>query len=302
MRREEERSQSNTSENLGSRAKPDAATVVRGGEADTVGSDEGGNRRSKTGRRVALIALLVSIGWVLYWQSDRFSLNGLAAREEELLAYRDAHPLLVIAMAFVVYVGVTGLSIPGATGLSLAIGWYLGFWRGFVLVSFASTLGATIAFLLSRFLLRDMVQHRYAERVQAFNRAIERDGVLHLITLRLVPVVPFFVVNVVMGLTPLRTTTFWWASQLGMLPGTAAYLFAGSSFGSLRDVAERGAAGIITPRLLFAFAVLAMLPLGAKYAGRQLKARRNSRNHSHQDGSTSSEKSNDENNKKRIRK
>ncbi|MEZ6051815.1 MAG: TVP38/TMEM64 family protein [Planctomycetaceae bacterium] len=155
----------------------------------------------------------------------------------------------------------TGLSIPGAVALTLMYGWFFGFWRGVILVSFASTTGATVAFLLARFLLQDVVQAKFGDRLKAFNQALEREGAFYLFTLRLIPLFPFFVINLVMGLTPLRTSTYWWVSQLGMLPGTAVYVYAGSSVPDLATLAERGTSGILTPNVLIAFALLGLFPL-----------------------------------------
>ena len=174
------------------------------------------------------------------------------------------NPLLVYGLAFLIYVCVTGLSLPGAAAMSLVIGWYFGFWRGLVLVSFASTTGATLAFLLSRYLLRDAVQQRFGGRLQAFNEALRREGAFYLFTLRLILGVPFFVINVVMGLTPLRVSTFWWVSQIGMLPGTCVFVFAGSEFPSLQELAEQGAGGILKPSLFIAFLILGVFPLAIK--------------------------------------
>ena len=115
------------------------------------------------------------------------------------------HPVLVYGAAFVVYVVVTGFSLPGAAVLTLVYGWYFGWLRGLVLVSFASTAGATMAFLLSRFLFRDAIQKRFGDRLQNFNQSLEKEGPFFLFTLRLIPAVPFFIINAVMGLTPIRT-------------------------------------------------------------------------------------------------
>lgn len=200
-----------------------------------------------------------------YWQfRDALTLHSLSARESALRALQQDHALLVYGMAFLVYVAVTGLSLPGATVLTLVCGWFFGFAGGLPLVSFASTAGATVAFLVSRFLLRDSIEHRFGERLATFNQALEREGAFYLLILRMIPAVPFFVINVVMGLTPIRTRTFWWVSQLGMLPGTAVYVYAGSSVPDLATLAEKGVRGIVTPQLLVAFALLGLVPLVLK--------------------------------------
>lgn len=195
---------------------------------------------------------------------DSLTLESLASQEMALRDYGAAHPVLVYAIAFVIYVAVTGLSLPGAAVLTLVMGWYFGFGRGLITVSFASTMGATIAFLLSRYLLRDSIQSKFGDKLSAFNDNLEREGSFYLFTLRLIPAVPFFVINVVMGLTPMKTRTFWWVSQVGMLPGTAVFVYAGSTFPSLSALAEKGAAGILTPQLFVAFVLLGLFPIVAK--------------------------------------
>lgn len=212
---------------------------------------------------VLLVVLLaVGIGYLQY--GHLLSLEQLALRETQLRGYQEVYPWLVIGGAFLLYVAVTGLSLPGAAALSLVYGWYFGFIRGVVLVSFASTLGATLAFLLSRYLFRAAMQTKFGERLDTFNEKLAAEGPFYLFTLRLIPAVPFFVINLVMGLTPIRIRTFGWVSQLGMLPGTAVYLYAGSTVPSLRQLAEQGAGGIISPQLLLAFVLLGVFPIVVK--------------------------------------
>ena len=209
---------------------------------------------------VLLAALGLTAG-IYGFFGESLTLEGLARQEARLRALRSEQPWLVYGLAFGAYVVVTGLSLPGATGMTLLLAWFFGFWRGLVLVSFASTTGATVAFLLSRFVLRDVVQHRFGERLARFNDELEREGAFYLFTLRLIPLVPFFVINLVMGLTPIRTRTFWWVSQLGMLPGTAVYVYAGASMPDLETLSERGAAGIVSPQLVVALILLGLFPL-----------------------------------------
>lgn len=212
--------------------------------------------------RFLLLAAVVVL-MVLLWKAfgDRLSLDRLAEHESELLAYKISHPLLIYGVAFLIYVAVTGLSLPGATAMTLVYAWLFGFWRTLLLVSFASTLGATLAFLLSRFLLRQTIQNKFGDRLQKFNESLEREGAFYLFTLRLIPAVPFFVINVVMGLTPMRTRTFWWVSQVGMLAGTAVYVYAGASVPSIRDISEKG---ILTPQLFAALLLLGVFPFAVK--------------------------------------
>jgi uncharacterized membrane protein YdjX (TVP38/TMEM64 family) len=212
---------------------------------------------------LAAAAVLLALGvWILF--RDRLTLSNLAAHEARLRELRDTSPLAVAAAAFGLYVLVAACSIPLATVLSLAIGWYFGFWRGLVLVSFASTSGATVSFLVSRYLFRDAVQRRFGERLERFHAALEREGALYLFALRLTPAVPFFVINVVMGLTRLPVRTFWWVSQLGMLPATCIFIYAGASIPDLQTLAEQGASGIVSPQLIVALMALGFFPLVAK--------------------------------------
>ncbi|PCJ92528.1 MAG: pyridine nucleotide-disulfide oxidoreductase [Porticoccaceae bacterium] len=166
-------------------------------------------------------------------------------------------PELTAAAYFIIYVIAAGLSLPGAALLTIIGGMIFGLLTGFLLVSFASTLGATLAFLVSRFLLRDWVQSKFSGYLGAINQGMEKDGAFYLFTLRLIPVVPFWVINLVMGVTPMKVLTFYLVSQVGMLAGTAVYVNAGAELGA---VEEFSAAGILTPTLLLSFILLAMFP------------------------------------------
>lgn len=213
-----------------------------------------------------LLAILMAAGIGYFLFRDSLTLQNLASRESDLRSLHRAQPLLVYGMAFAIYVATTGLSLPGATVLSLVCAWFFGFWPGLLLVNLASTAGATLAFLISRFLLRETIQQKFGDRLQVFNQALEREGALYLFMLRLNPVVPFFMINAVMGLTPIRPWTFWWSSQLGMLPATAVYVYAGSRVPNLATLAEKGATGILSPQLLIAFVLLGVVPLVLKKA------------------------------------
>ena len=215
-----------------------------------------------------LTTIGIVIAFFTVWRvfGNDLSLNELAEREDALRQYGADNPLLVIGIAFSIYVVVTGLAIPGAVFMTLAIGWYFRFATGLVLVSFASTAGGTLAFLLSRYLLRDLVVGWFGTRTASFNEALRQEGPFYLFTLRLVPVIPFFVVNVVMGLTPIKTSTYWWVSQIGMLPGTAVFVYAGSQFPDLRTLAENGPNGILSPSLVAALVMLGLFPWVARRA------------------------------------
>ena len=223
---------------------------------------------------IGLAALVAGAG-LLYWQFGQYlRLEYLAEREAQLKAFQADSSWLVFGVAFLIYVSVTGLSLPGAALLSLVLGWYFQFWRGLVFVSFASTTGATVAFLLSRYFFRDAIESRFGERLSVFNAALRREGAFYLFTLRLIPAVPFFVINAVMGLTKIRTWTFWWVSQLGMLPGTVVYIYAGSRVPDLQTLSEKGVQAVFTPsqltQITLAFVLLGIFPLAVKWVLRSL--------------------------------
>lgn len=219
--------------------------------------------RQRNVKWVVLAAVLVAAATAYFLLRDFLSLAALAAREEQLRAFAATSPAVAIGTAFLVYVIVTGLSLPGAAVMTLVIGWMFGFATGTVLVSFASTLGATLAFLFARFLLRESLRKKFSERLQNFERNFEKDGPFYLFTLRLIAGVPFWMVNLLMGLTTIQTRTFWWVSQLGMLPGTMAYVYAGSTI-DLQAAANDGLSGLVSGELLIAFTILGLLPITIK--------------------------------------
>lgn len=212
-------------------------------------------------RRVLLLAVLAALLFAaVTLDFERFlRLDYVKSQHAAIEAWRASQPVAAALAYFAAYVAVTGLSLPGAAVMTLLGGAVFGLWWGLLLVSFASSLGATLAFLASRFLLRDWVQKRFGDRLRAINAGVEKDGGFYLFTLRLVPVFPFFVINLLMGLTPLRTRTFYWVSQLGMLAGTAVYVNAGRQLAKLESLA-----GILSPALLASFALLGVFPLLAK--------------------------------------
>jgi len=182
---------------------------------------------------VAVIAALVA-AFFIFDLRQYLSLDYFKASRATIEAYRDSHPLQAAAAFFAVYVAVTGLSLPGAAVLTLVAGAVFGLLWGVVIVSFASTLGATLAFLASRYLLRDWVQGRFGDKLKAINDGVQRDGPFYLFALRLVQAFPFFAINLLMGLTPIPTRTYFWVSQVGMLLGTIAYVYAGTQLGEFR--------------------------------------------------------------------
>jgi len=222
-------------------------------------------------KRLALAALfaLALIAWFQLGLGQYLTLESLKAQQAGIAAFQAENPLLVISVYFLIYVALTALSIPGAAIMTLAGGALFGLVTGTLIVSFASTIGATLAFLSSRFLLRDAVQSRLGARLKAINEGVERDGAFYLFSLRLVPVFPFFVVNLVMGLTPIRTWTFYWVSQLGMLLGTVVYVNAGTQLAAIESLSD-----IASPALLGSFAALGLLPWVAKWIMAVLRRRR----------------------------
>lgn len=236
--------------------EPDDVTPV----VEMLDKESGGNAT----KVIVLLAVVAAVFFAYHNYGDALSLDYLASKEAELRQYRHDNPVLVYGVAMVIYVLVTGLSLPGASVLSLTYAWYFGFVRGMVIVSFASTGGATMAFVMSRYFLRETIQRRFGDKLVSFNEALEREGAFYLFTLRLIPAVPFFVINLVMGLTPLKASTYWWVSQLGMLPGTVVYVYAGSQFPDLQTLAEKGGSGILTPQLILAFAMLGVFPIVVK--------------------------------------
>lgn len=198
-----------------------------------------------------------------------FSLEFLKLQQAKLAAYQAARPLRTAALFFCLYVAVTGLSLPAAAIMTLAAGAMFGLLTGVVIVSFASTTGATLAFLASRFLFRRALEIRYAQRLEAVNAGIDRDGALYLLTLRLIPLFPFFLINLLMGLTRMRVGTFFLVSQAGMLAGTIVYVNAGT------QLARIGAPGdIMSPQLLLSFVLLALFPLLARKSVNYIRRRR----------------------------
>lgn len=215
----------------------------------------------KTAARVLI--LLVAIGLLtLFFSFDlhqKMTLEGLKSGLVQLHAWRDAEPLQMALGYFFLYVLTTALSLPGALVLTLAGGAIFGFVQGFVLVSFASTVGATLAFLAARYVLRDWVQQRFGEKLKPMNDGIEKEGAFYLFTLRLVPVFPFFLINLLMGLTKMRTLTYYWVSQVGMLAGTVIYVNAGTQLAAIDSLK-----GIVSLPILLSLAALGLFPLITK--------------------------------------
>ena len=221
--------------------------------------------------RLLLLALIIAIVIAFFaFDLGRFlSLHELKSRQDALQAYATAQPLISAGIFFVIYTAVTALSFPGAAILTLAAGAIFGLWFGTLIVSFASCVGATLAFLSARFILREWVQQRFGDKLRSFNEGIEKDGAFYLFTLRLVPVFPFFLINLLMGLTRMRVWTYYWVSQLGMVAGTLVYVNAGTELARITSLR-----GILSPGLLMSFVLLGVFPLIAKKIIEGLSARK----------------------------
>jgi uncharacterized membrane protein YdjX (TVP38/TMEM64 family) len=185
-----------------------------------------------------------------------FSLDYLKEQQASIVAWRQARPLSTALCFFLTYVIVTGLSLPGATVMSLAVGAVFGLFWGVILVSFAASIGATLAFLSARFLLRDWVQRHFGARLATLNAGIEKDGSYYLFSLRLIPILPFFIINLLMGLTPMRTRSYYIATQTGMLAANLVFINAGTQLAKINSAAD-----ILSPGILGAFILLGLLPL-----------------------------------------
>jgi pyruvate/2-oxoglutarate dehydrogenase complex dihydrolipoamide dehydrogenase (E3) component/uncharacterized membrane protein YdjX (TVP38/TMEM64 family) len=212
----------------------------------------------------ALIAVFFALGGQRY-----LSFEYIKAQQAAFQAYYAAHPWQTAALYFAAYVAITGLSLPGAAVMTLVGGAIFGLLWGTVIVSFASSIGATLAFLASRYVLRDWVQGRFGAQLRAIDAGIAREGAFYLFTLRLIPAIPFFAINLAMGLTRMRAWTFYWVSQLGMLAGTVVYVNAGTQLAAIESPA-----GILSPGLIGAFLLLGFFPLLAKKLIDAFKARK----------------------------
>ena len=221
-------------------------------------------------RWAVLAAIVALIAAFFVFDLDRFfSLDALQRSKAAIDQYRDAHAVLASAAFFGVYVAVAALSLPGAGILTLAGGAIFGLVWGLVLVSFASAIGATCAFLIARFLLHDAIQKRFGDRLKAINAGVRKDGAFYLFTLRLIPAFPFFVINVLMGLTPIPVHTFYWVSQVGMLPVTIVFVIAGTELAKIERLQD-----VLSPTLIASLVLIGLFPLIARKVVEKINARR----------------------------
>lgn len=218
---------------------------------------------------IVVIIIAAVVGFFAFDIDQLLTLENIKSSQADFEQLKVTSPVFVSLAFFSLYVLVAALSLPGAALMTLAAGAFFGLLWGLVLVSFASTVGATLAFLVSRYLMRESVQNRFGDRLSAINRGVEKEGALYLFTLRLVPVFPFFLINLLMGLTPIKTFTFYWVSQIGMFAGTVVYINAGTQLGGIESLS-----GILSLPLLLSFALLGVFPLLAKKIIEWLKKRK----------------------------
>ena len=212
--------------------------------------------------KILLLLAVFTIVVVLFFAFDLqkyLTLEYLKSSKAFFISSYEKNPIFVLGSYFLFYIVITSFSLPGAVWMTLGGGAFFGLFAGTVIVSFASSIGATLSMLISRFLLRDWVQSRFASQMETINSGINKEGGFYLFTLRLVPAVPFLVINLGMGLTSLRTLTFYWVSQLGMLPGTLVYINAGSELAKIESLSD-----ILSPTLIGSFVLLGTFPLLVK--------------------------------------
>ena len=208
---------------------------------------------------VALVALALIAAFFVFDIGQYLSLEFLQSKHQQLLEYATDNRLLTIVVYFLLYVTSAVLCLPGISVLTLGAGAIFGFITGFILVSFAATVGATLSFLLSRYLFKDTLQKKFSSQLQTINTGVEKEGAFYLFTMRLIPLVPFFLINLLMGLTSIKTSVFYTVSQAGMLPVTAIFTWSGNQLGQIKTLKD-----ILSPSLLVAFALIGIFPFVAK--------------------------------------
>lgn len=222
-----------------------------------------GNNMKKNGLRITLALVFAALitAFFAFDLHHYVTLDAIKTQQQSLQHYYADNTLMTATLFMLAYIAVTALSLPVATPLTLLAGALFGFIPGLLMVSFASTIGATLAFLMARFMMRDAIAAKYPTQLTKINQGFEKEGIFYLFALRLTPVVPFFLVNVLMSLLAIRTITFYWVSQLGMLTATAVYVYAGTELGNITSLAD-----IASPSLITAFIALGLFPLIAKKA------------------------------------
>jgi uncharacterized membrane protein YdjX (TVP38/TMEM64 family) len=219
-------------------------------------------------KRLALIALLGALvaGFFLSGAHHELDFENVKARQHELEALYEAHPLATPVVFFLLYILVATTSLPGGAVLTMVAGALFGVGLGALIVSFASSIGATFAFLISRYLLGDWVHARFGRTMRTIDEGVEREGSLYLFMVRLVPVIPFMLVNLSMGLTRMRTLTYYWVSQAGMLAGTVLFANAGRRLAEMQSPYDA-----LSPGIIVALAMLGVLPILARKLANRLR-------------------------------
>ena len=226
---------------------------------------------TKTAQKFMLASIIMLLIIITIYQTRQyFTLEGAKAYQQLLTDFISEHFWVAASVYFISYVVLTALSIPGATVVTLLGAAAFGFWTSLLFVSFASTIGATCAFLMSRYFLRDWVQKRFGDKLEAINHGIEQDGAMYLFSLRLIPIFPFFMINLIMGITLISTQRFYLISQIGMLPGTAVYLNAGTQLAQIDSLS-----GILSPSVVISMALLGVFPILAKWGMAKWKTVKN---------------------------
>ena len=226
--------------------------------------------KKNTLKKLAIIAVIaLAVILFLALDLDRFlSLSYIKESQSYLQSLYAENPFGILLAYMAIYITVAALSLPGAVVLTLAAGALFGLFAGTIAVSIASTVGATLACFVSRFILQKWVQEKFGDKLVAINKGVEKEGAFYLFSVRLIPVFPFFVINLVMGLTKMPLRTFFWVSQLGMLPGTLVFVNAGKELGQIKS-----AAGILSPSLLISFIILGLFPITAKKIMQRVRKR-----------------------------
>lgn len=212
-------------------------------------------------KKILMAAILITLvaAFFVFDLGQYFTLEFIKSQQAAFQTYYTGNPVVTILLFMAAYITVTALSLPGAAIMTLLAGALFGLFTGTILVSFASTIGASLAMIVSRFLLKDWVQNKFKDKLSVINEGIKKDGLFYLFTLRLVPIVPFFVINIVMGLMPIRVFSFYWVSQVGMFAGTVVYVFAGTQLGQIEALRD-----IVSPGLLAAFVLIGIFPWVAR--------------------------------------
>jgi len=221
---------------------------------------------------ILVVVVLAVAAFFIFNLGQYFNLDFVKSQQAAIDSYYQNNPVQTVLLFFLIYIAVTGLSLPGAAVMTLAAGAIFGLLLGSIVAALASGMGATVAFLVARFVLRDSLQHKFGKKLTTINAGVKKDGAWYLFTLRLVPVFPFFVVNLAMALTPIGTWTFYWVSQLGMLAGTIVFVNAGTALAKIQSPRD-----VLSLNLILAFTLLGLFPLITRKIVEFVKSRKSKR-------------------------